>query len=344
MKILFVLPGAGAHPIGGFKVVYEYANHLSRRGHEVTVVHAAFQRVDTPAGEIPRRTLFYWKLWANGRHTPDSWFSIDPNVKMLWVRNLDWRNIPNADSVIATSWDTAEWVNRYPTTKGTKFYLIQHFENWSGSEDRVSATWKMPLNKIVISRWLQQIATSINETCCYIPNGLDFVQFGVDVDPTKRSSDHVLMMYHLLDWKGSHDGLDALKRARQSIPGLRASIFGVPDAPKGLPDWIEYHRKPSQAKLRELYNQAAIFLAPSWNEGWGLPASEAMMCGAAVAATDIGGHREFAFHEQTALLSPPKNRDALAANLVRLIGDDPLRIKIARQDTNISSVLPGIKP
>ncbi|MGC1784327.1 MAG: glycosyltransferase family 4 protein [Acidobacteriaceae bacterium] len=331
MRVVFVLPCSGKDPIGGLKVVYEYANHLSRRGHEVTLIHAAFQRVDTPISEIPRRTLFYWKVWASGKHNPDSWFKIDPKVKMLWVRNLHWRNIPSADAVVATSWDTAEWVNRYPATKGTKFYLIQHFETWSGSEDRVSATWKMPLNKIVIARWLEQIATSMNETCCYIPNGLDFAQFGVDVDPAKRSPEHVLMMYHLLDWKGSQDGLDALKRARQSIPGLRASTFGVPVAPKGLPDWIDYHRCPPQAKLRELYNQAAVFVAPSWNEGWGLPASEAMMCGAAVAATDIGGHREFAIHEQTALLSPPKNPDALAANIVRLMSDDPLRIKIARQ-------------
>lgn len=331
MKIVFVLPCSGKDPIGGLKVVYEYANHLSRRGHEVKVMHAAFQRVDTPFSERPKRALFYLKLWVNGKHTPESWFKIDPSVDMLWAWNLDSRNIPDADAVVATSWDTAEWVNQYPSTKGRKFYLVQGLETWSGQEERVNATWKMPLNKIVIARWLEQIASSMDEKCVYIPNGLDFAKFGLDVDPRERASDRVLMMYHLFDWKGSDDGLNALKKAKQTVPGLRVSMFGVPSAPKGLPDWIEYHCKPSQAKLRELYNRAAIFVAPSWSEGWGLPASEAMMCGAAVAATDIGGHREFAFHEQTALLSPAKDPDALAANIVRLMRDDQLRIKIARQ-------------
>lgn len=331
MKIIFVLPCSGKNPVGGIKVVYEYANHLSKRGHNVTVVHTAFQRTDTPLTEIPRRTLFYLKLLASGKYTPDSWFKIDPSVQMLWVPTLDSRNIPDGDVVIATSWDTAEWVIQYPVTKGRRFYLIQHLETWSGPEERVLATWKMPLKKVVIGQWLEEKANSMNEKCAYIPNGLDFTQFGLDENPSERVSDRVFILYHLFDWKGSDDGLNALKKVKQQVPGLRASMFGVPKPPKDLPSWIDYHRRPSQTKLRELYNQAAVFISPSRSEGWPLPPAEAMTCGAAVAATDIGGHREFAFHEQTALLSPPKDSEALAANVVRLINDRELRIKIATQ-------------
>ena len=38
-RVTFVLPGHGKNPIGGYKVAYEYANHLQARGHEVTVIH-----------------------------------------------------------------------------------------------------------------------------------------------------------------------------------------------------------------------------------------------------------------------------------------------------------------
>ncbi len=41
MKIVFILPQEGTQPIGGFKVVYEYANHLAKRGHKVHAVHLA---------------------------------------------------------------------------------------------------------------------------------------------------------------------------------------------------------------------------------------------------------------------------------------------------------------
>ena len=56
-----------------------------------------------------------------------------------------------------------------------------------------------------------------------------------------------------------------------------------------------------------------------------------MMSGAALVATDIGGHREYACHEKTALLSPPKEPEILAENILRLIRDRNLRILLAKQ-------------
>jgi len=40
MKITFVMPGYSLKPVGGIKVVYDYANQLASRGHEVTVLHS----------------------------------------------------------------------------------------------------------------------------------------------------------------------------------------------------------------------------------------------------------------------------------------------------------------
>jgi glycosyltransferase involved in cell wall biosynthesis len=106
-------------------------------------------------------------------------------------------------------------------------------------------------------------------------------------------------------------------------------MFGVPDPPPDLPEWIRYRRNPPQQELRALYNRAAIFVAPSWTEGWGLPPSEAMMCGAAVAATDINGHREFCIDGETALMAPAQNPLRLADCIVRLVTNAGLRMQIA---------------
>ena len=38
MKITFCLPSFAEHPIGGFKMVFEYANRLSKNGHKVNIV------------------------------------------------------------------------------------------------------------------------------------------------------------------------------------------------------------------------------------------------------------------------------------------------------------------
>ncbi|MCE5359405.1 MAG: glycosyltransferase family 4 protein [Acidithiobacillus sp.] len=56
-----------------------------------------------------------------------------------------------------------------------------------------------------------------------------------------------------------------------------------------------------------------------------MPLAEAMACGCAFVGTDIGGCRDYAIHQETALLSPPKDPAALYRNLVRVAEDDKLR-------------------
>jgi glycosyltransferase involved in cell wall biosynthesis len=56
-----------------------------------------------------------------------------------------------------------------------------------------------------------------------------------------------------------------------------------------------------------------------------------MRCGAAVIATDIGGHRGFSIDGETARLVPPKAPDALAAAIMELIADPAIRIGLAEQ-------------
>ena len=54
------------------------------------------------------------------------------------------------------------------------------------------------------------------------------------------------------------------------------------------------------------------------------------MCGAALVATDIGGHREFAENGVTALLAPPRRPEELAERILQLIEDQPRRIALAK--------------
>jgi len=335
MKITFILPHAGHNPIGGFKVAYEYANGLAQKGHEVTAVHAPICYYGDSRPLLSARNLFVFcgrMLGLKGGFRPSQWFRMDDRVKMLWAPSLDQRWIPPADAVIATAWNTAEWVGSYPAEKGSKYYLIQHQESLFPNTDqsRAMATWKLPLRKIVIARWLEEIATGLGEESAYIPNGLDFDAFGLDIPLLERDPCRLIMLYHNDDWKGSRDGLAAMFIAKKEIPGLTATLFGVPARPDGLPDWIDYVRMPAQRELRRIYNEAAIFISPSWAEGWPLPPAEAAQCGAALCITDIGGHREYAVAGETALLSPPKDPEALARTILSLVKDSELRTRLAK--------------
>lgn len=331
LKLLFVLPSVASSPVGGFKVVYEYANRLSRRGHHLVVAHLVGLGTSSLLTDRATARVKYVMRRLAGRKHIASWFPVDPDVDLRIVRS--WKEIQefNADIIIATAWQTAEMLARDANQAPPLCYLIQHRETLHGNEDRVLATWHAPFHKLVIARWLQEFGESIGEQSYYLPNGLDLERFYLTSDIDSRSGPCAMMLYHLAADKGSVDGIAALRLVRERIPNLRAIVFGVSARPSDLPGWMEYYNRPAQNLLRDLYNQAQVFVAPSLTEGWGLPASEALCCGAALAATDIGGHREFAVHAENALLSPPHQIAGLGNNIVQLLSDSDLRSRIAKQ-------------
>jgi glycosyltransferase involved in cell wall biosynthesis len=138
-----------------------------------------------------------------------------------------------------------------------------------------------------------------------------------------------MLYHHSSEVKGCNFGLKTLYILKERYPQLKAFFFGVPVRPNNLPSWIEYYRCPDKETHNAIYNQAAIYIAPSLQEGFGLPLGEAMMCGAVVVCTDIGGFSELARNNDTALVSPVKDPVAMANNVSELIEDDNLRYKIA---------------
>ncbi|MGA7831828.1 MAG: glycosyltransferase family 4 protein [Terracidiphilus sp.] len=334
MKIVFLLPQEGSRPAGGFKVVYEYANRLAKRHHEVCVVHVAqlFPCNVKPRFRERMRVFRYFSYALTGKWRPDRWFEVDPKVKLSWIPFLSQMILPRADAYVATWWTTADHLGNMPYLPGKKLYLIQHLETWLGSVEQVMATWKAPLEKIVIARWLEDVAHQMGERCHYIPNGLDFTKFGCDIPPEERNPIRIAMLFSdSLPWKGSFDGLSALITLKEKYPNLEAEFFGINERAADLPSWIVYHKTPSQEELRHIYNRASVFLAPSISEGWGLPPCEAMMCGAAVVATDIGGHREFCSDGETALLVPANSPKEIAEATEKLICNSELRLRLARR-------------
>jgi glycosyltransferase involved in cell wall biosynthesis len=327
MTISFVLPFAGNKPIGGFKIVYEYANRLSERGHKVNLIHPSYTFRENFMNNSKYFISYYFRKFSKS-YLP-KWFVLNKNVNVGWIRSIENKNIPDADVIIATAWRTAKCSLKLDANKGKKFYFIQHYETWNGKEDEVNETWKMPFKKIVISKWLCEIAESLGEKAEYIPNGLDFGEFGIDINPEDRNHQSVMMLYNELKFKGSESGIKALIELKKEVKNLHAVLFGVPDRPSSLAEWIEYHKSPDRKLLRRLYNECSIFISPSLSEGFGLTSAEAMMCGAALVASFTGGHKEFAIDGKTALTFEPGNVKQIKEKVLRLVKDNDLRIKLA---------------
>ena len=335
MRITFLLPGYPWKPVGGIRIVYQFANQLVARGHQAAVVHAR----QLPRGSFPpddpgmwlrRRADFIRNVFTQPAIT---WERIDPRVEMLFVPTLESSHVPEGDFVVATWWATAELALQLSPTKGQKCYFIQHYEVWGGQEQRVNETWRAPLHKLVIARWLYEKGIELGvapEEITHVPNpGVDRSVFRV-LQPIADRPPRVAMMYSEEKWKGSDDGIRALELARQHLPAMQAVLFGVNPRPVSLPRWIQYIKNPPQRVLvEEVYNGSSLYLCPSWAEGWHLPPAEAMACGCAVVSTAIDGVSDYAFDGSTALLAPVGDSAGLAANLVKLLDDAAMRIAFA---------------
>ncbi len=85
---------------------------------------------------------------------------------------------------------------------------------------------------------------------------------------------------------------------------------------------------PAAEKVMRL-RQAWVVVQPSPKEGWGLTVIEAGACGAAVVAADSPGLRDSVRRDETGLLVPYGDDTKLAAALLRVLEDRPLRERLA---------------
>jgi len=85
---------------------------------------------------------------------------------------------------------------------------------------------------------------------------------------------------------------------------------------------------PLAEKVRRV-SEAWVLVQPSPKEGWGLTVVEAGACGTAVVAADSPGLRDSVRRDETGLLVPFGDDEALTDALVRVLGDAALRTRLA---------------
>jgi glycosyltransferase involved in cell wall biosynthesis len=324
LKLTFILPFPPTKPVGGAKVVYEYANRLADKGHQVVVLHSLkrpFKKNKSP---------LWWKrlVFKLRKVERPNWFALDKAVESRIVPEISDKYVPDGDAVISTWWQMAYALDKIIDSKGRKFNLIQDYEIWENQQELVHQSYRLPLAHLVIARYLGKLVHRYSgREPLYLPNAIDGRQFFVSRSIDSRKPESVIMLYSDESRKGSKIGLDALVKVKADFPGLTATLFGVGEKPEDLPDWVTYYKRPTT--LRELYNDHAIMISPSLGEGWALPPAEAMACGCAVVCTDIGGHADYAKHQETALLVEPGNAIALAEKLSILLMRPEKRIELA---------------
>ncbi len=350
-QIVFVLPGREGAPIGGYKVVYQYADYLAK-DFEVHVLRpifgcgfvsaSLFEKIKIIIRGIINRIKKNRGAEPSKQNIDSFWFHFNNPVIMDRIIRLNkkvFSQFNNDAILIATSVETAyDLAKYYKKEDKNKFYFIQDYELWGKkTEEYLDNSFNLGFNHIVISDWLKNIVMKKGFKSVVVSNGFDLNYFKLNNPIEKRDPYCVSMLYHTDDRKRCVDAFSALEIVKKAIPDLHVNIFGTSERPGFLPTWYNYFQKPDKDTHNYIYNSASVFVAASSFEGYGLPPAEAMLCGCALCCTETTGFLSYAKNNETALTSKVYDVNTLAHNIILLIKNSELRYKIAHAGHDLIS-------
>src|ERR1022692_1250452 len=178
----------------------------------------------------------------------------------------------------------------------------------NAERDFLTRRWRLPSERIAV-----------------IPNGISTEIFDRISEPAEPAND-LLFVGQLQEFKGLDYLLHALPAVRGSYPRVKLRVVYQTGAlldryqkhasRLGLNGCLEFAGAKTAAGLAQLYSTAAVVVSPSLGECLSTVVLEAMCCGAAVVATDVGGIRE-QLDEDTGVIVPPRDSAALAHAIPR---------------------------
>lgn len=319
MNVTFVLGSAGH--TGGVKVIAEIASKLRERGHGVHIVSQPFPR---PDWRKVVKALWHLDPSRAQSRTPGPHLDRLAEVHRVLERNrpvVD-ADLPDADVVVATWWETAPWVAALSPTKGAKVYFMQDYGAPGQEIDRVAPTWDLPFAFITISGWLRDaiLARNPDADVTVMLNAVDHRRF--HSAPRERpTTPRVGFIYKGAPSKGLDTAYEAVRIVRETTP-LEAVTFGPRKRPAALPDFVDYREAPTDDEVREIYRSCTAWLMPSRLEGFGLPLIEGLACGTPLVSTRAGAGPDLVRDGENGYLVDVGDAPAMAEGIRRIVGAD----------------------
>ncbi len=301
---------------GGVKIVFEQAEALQSRGHDVVIV---------------------------SKDCPPDWYNV--RVPLRQVENFTSLTIPESDFVIGTFWTTIRPV--IDAGRGRPVHLCQGYEGDTAAyverQSQIEEVYHLPLLTLTVHEPLTRLLWERFHKKAYtVGQGINPHVFHPRETRVPGNPWRILVVGpYEVDWKGVRDGLLALKALKAEVPlhVVRVSQFPCHPEEQRLEVTTEYHCHLRAEAMAELYRSCDIFLGPSWAmEGFGLPAVEALACGVPTVLSDIPSFRAFAEGADWAIFFPERDIQGMQTALRRLFSDARLRtalrtrgIEVARQ-------------
>lgn len=219
-----------------------------------------------------------------------------------------------------------------------RILIHQHNKGMSRDVHKIPYKWLLPLayrntKVMLLSRHLYpDIAEVVKEhQVCVCPNGIPELTREIQKQRSNNGVPRILFLSNLLIEKGCYVLLDACRILKDKGYCFECDVVGAESHEISATDFLQrittlelnntvkYHG-PKYREEKEVYwDNADIFVFPTYNETFGLVLLEAMQHKVPVVTTDEGGIPDIVEPGRTGLFSQRQNSESLAEALAALL-------------------------
>jgi glycosyltransferase involved in cell wall biosynthesis len=181
-----------------------------------------------------------------------------------------------------------------------------------------------------------------------LTNCIDYQSFNKSADLNSRRDKNEIIIGtvgRLEKVKGINFLLFAIKIILAKFPSIKLEIIGdgsqtseLKEIAKklGISNSVEFLGKFTD--VIPFYKRMDIFVLASLNEGFGIVLLEAMAMGIPVVATNVNGIKEVVVNGESGILVPPKNPEAIANAVIKIIENSELAEKLVNEGLKRSAL------
>ena len=209
--------------------------------------------------------------------------------------------------------------------------VLQTINRWSiTGADRVTVASRF------LAGWVE--AVDPNATLTIVPFGVDTTKFRPRVDGHRPGNISIGLVKSLEPRYGIEYAIRSMSVVRNAVPGAILTIAGEGSLQGDLEqitedldlgDTVQFVGRVDHEAVPHLMRSFDILLNPTVvPESFGVVILEGSATGIPVITSDVGGVREVCIADDTALLVPPGDEQAIAAAITSLADDPPRRAQL----------------
>jgi hypothetical protein len=297
---------------GGVRVMLVHADALIDRGHRVRLVT---------------------------KGAPVTWRS----SRAEWVYVDDFREYDagEEDFVVGTYWFSVPFAHVIAGERAV--HLCQGYEGAfsvnAPMRDQIDAAYALPIPKVVVTKSLVDVCRRFSDDVTYIGQVVED-EFYRPGTPREHEPLRVLLCGQAqADLRGIPEGYGAVAHARwfhQQLELVRVSPW-APSREEPLEAVQEFHVGLTTAEMTRLMHSCDVLIAPNHREeGFGLPAAEAMASGLPCVLTAIPSFLSFDETRDYALFAPEENAVELGERLIEVLSDAELRERLRTRGREVA--------